>query len=213
MKFLLSGHLEPAFCAAHPLAFRCALLLRGQAQIHMNLSRKDPSRSESCPVLTPGVRFRYGLLQTFVDLVMFERTCAVKYPQNLGSRREPPTLPAFRCANWHAEWASLKARCWRTRAVSIGRNESRRQRAWRSRQRAQSSRPVTQPPRRCRNALRGTSSEWRALQTRFSRTLNQCRRPKFSTAHATWSDSITWHGVITGWSVSLMGPAPSMSVS
>jgi len=31
-------------------------------------------------------------------------------------------------------------------------------------------------------------------QTRFCRTWKQWNRPKFWTAHATWSDSITWRG-------------------
>jgi len=36
---------------------------------------------------------------------------------------------------------------------------------------------------------------------------------EISTARATWSDSITWHGVITGWSVNHLRAARLMSIS
>ena len=79
--------------------------------------------------------------------------------------------------------------------------------------RIEAAKSLAKPPRPCRNALRGTSNEWRASQIKFCCIWNQWSRPIFSTARAIWSDSITWRGAITGWSNTLMGPARLMSVS
>jgi len=45
------------------------------------------------------------------------------------------------------------------------------------------------------------------ITDKVCRAWNQWSRPKFSTARATWSDSILSPVVITGWSNNLMGPA------
>ena len=60
-------------------------------------------------------------------------------------------------------------------------------------------------------AQNGTSSEWRASQTRFCRTWNQWSRPKFSTARATWSDSITSRGATTDWRINRLQGAANQS--
>src|SRR6266481_897 len=43
------------------------------------------------------------------EAAKFKRTCAAKYPQKRGSRREPPTLPGLVCASWPETIAARSA--------------------------------------------------------------------------------------------------------
>ena len=145
-------------------------------------------------------RFRQSRSGTFAlcnrsPSIKFKRTCAAKYPPKRGSRSKPPSLPAsgYGSRPQYERLGKHRARPSEARAVDAAHPSAKHRKAPALRCNRPDAISCTHDAGACGTAR----SAWPASQTTSCRTSNQWNRPKFSTARATWSDSIRLRGATT----------------